>query len=106
MRAAELGLPRSLISICVRVEDDLIGMGRIVGDGGCNFEVVDIAVHPSYQRQGIGRGIVEALMSALRKMAPPTAYVSLIADRGTGGLYEEFGFRQTAPESTGMALIL
>ena len=43
--AAELGLPNSLFAVCIRLDEKLVGMGRIVGDGGCNFEIVDIAVH-------------------------------------------------------------
>ncbi|WP_373454357.1 hypothetical protein [Cereibacter changlensis] len=27
-------------------------MGRLIGDGGCFFQIVDIAVDPSHQGQG------------------------------------------------------
>ena len=66
--AARLGLPRSLFAVCVRREAELIGMGRIVGDGGCSFQIVDIAVHPDYQRQGLGTRIMEALMHYIREI--------------------------------------
>ena len=81
-------------------------MGRIVGDGGCNFEVVDIAVLPDCQRRGIASKIMLSLMDYLRANAPKTAYVSLIADAGAPTLYRKFGFKPTAPESIGMALRL
>jgi ribosomal protein S18 acetylase RimI-like enzyme len=81
-------------------------MGRVVGDGGCNFEVVDIAVDPRHQRRGLGRRIMNSLMARLRADAPASAYVSLIADGGAPVLYAEFGFQFTAPESVGMALKL
>lgn len=102
--AAERGLPNSLFAVCIRADDKLIGMGRIVGDGGCNFEIVDIAVHPKYQRQGLGNRIMESLMAYLSENAPPSAYVSLIADEGAPALYRRFGFEFTAPASVGMAL--
>jgi len=102
--AADTGLPNSLFSVCVRDNEQLIGMGRIIGDGGCNFEIVDIAVHPDYQRQGLGSNIMESLMTWLREHAPPSAYVCLIADEGAPALYERFGFEYTAPASVGMAL--
>ena len=79
-------------------------MGRIVGDGGLNYEVVDIAVHPDYQRQGLGSRIMTALMAYLEREAPSSAYVSLIADHGAPALYSKFGFEFTAPASVGMAL--
>ena len=104
--AADRGLPNSLFSVCVRAGNELIGLGRIIGDGGCNFEVVDIAVHPDFQRQGLGRKIMESLMAYLRENAPSSAYVSLIADEGAPELYRQFGFEFTAPASVGMALRL
>lgn len=104
--AAARGLPNSLFAVCARQGDRLIGMGRVVGDGGCNFEIVDIAVHPDLQRQGVGSAIMEALMAYLHAHAPPSAYVSLIADEGAPALYRRFGFEPTAPASVGMALRL
>lgn len=34
-------------------------MGRVIGDGGTTFQIVDIAVDPDYQGQGYGRVILE-----------------------------------------------
>ena len=102
--AAGRGLPASLFSVCVRDDGRLIGMGRVIGDGGCNFEVVDVAVHPEFQRRGLGYQIMEELMNDLREYAPQSAYVSLIADHGAPALYEKFGFELTAPDSVGMAI--
>lgn len=105
IEAARIALPNSYFSVCIRDAAELIGMGRIVGDGGCNFEIVDIAVHPDYQRRGLGSQIMTALMAHLRSTAPASAYVSLIADGATPALYEKFGFEPTAPASIGMALV-
>lgn len=104
--AAETGLPNSLFAVCIRADGRLIGMGRVVGDGGCNFEVVDIAIHPDFQRQGLGSTLMEAIMAYLDENAPESAYVSLIADSGAPALYRRFGFDFTAPASVGMALRL
>jgi ribosomal protein S18 acetylase RimI-like enzyme len=106
IEAAERGLPNSLFAVCIRSGDALVGMGRIVGDGRCNFEIVDMAVHPDFQRQGLGKRIMESLMTYLRETAPKTAYVSLIADDGAPALYRQFGFEFTAPASVGMAITL
>lgn len=81
-------------------------MGRVIGDRGCNFEIVDIAVHPDFQREGLGSQIMESMMNYLRENAPPSAYVCLIADEGAPALYRRFGFEFTAPESVGMAVKL
>ena len=100
--AAELGLPNSLFAVCIYSEDKLIGMGRIVGDGGCNFEVVDIAVDPQYQGQGLGRIIMQNIMVYINRNAPGGSYISLIAD--VPELYEKFGFKKCSPKSEGMYL--
>lgn len=81
-------------------------MGRVIGDGGSFFQVVDVAVAPDHQGQGLGTRIMEALMAQLRSEAPATAQVSLLADGTAHGLYERFGFRLTAPASLGMLLQL
>ncbi len=104
--AATKGLAGTYFSVSVRDTEKLVGMGRIIGDGGCFFQVVDIAVHPDYQRRGIGFKIMGRLMEQLRDNAPKSAYVSLIADGAASKLYEKFGFEQTAPVSVGMALRL
>jgi ribosomal protein S18 acetylase RimI-like enzyme len=78
-------------------------MGRVVGDGGCNFEIVDIAVHPDYQRQGLGRQVMDAVMAFFHEAAPESAYVDLIADHHSLALYSKYGNEPVAPKSLGIA---
>ena len=77
-------------------------MGRAVGDG-LFYQLVDIAVDPAHQGQGLGKRIVAMLVEGLRQRAPAEAYVSLIADGEAHRLYARHGFRPTAPASIGMA---
>lgn len=100
--AAERGLVGAWCAVCVRREGRLVGMGRVVGDGGCFFQIVDIAVHPSFQRRGLGGEIMRRLTETLRTRAPDGAFVSLLADPPGVRLYERFGFRASAPASAGM----
>ena len=103
---AAAGLPASWCSVCVRAGGELVGMGRVVGDGGLFLFVVDIAVAPAWQGQGLGRRIMEALMARVREGAQPRTMVGLIADGTAFRLYEKFGFRQVAPAAHGMLLRL
>ena len=98
--AAERGLPNTVFGVSVVHEGETVGMGRIVGDGGTAYQIVDIAVLPDHQGRGLGSRIMEALMAYLDEHAPPSAYVSLVAD--VDGFYEKFGFEDTAPASKGM----
>lgn len=104
--AARIGLRQSWFAVVVRHGDAVVGMGRVIGDGGCFFQIVDIAVDPAHQKRGLGKRIMDALMTKLWADAPPGAYVSLIADRPADALYAQFGFKPTAPRSLGMAISL
>jgi GNAT superfamily N-acetyltransferase len=101
--AAERGLPRSLFAAQVLAGVTPIGMGRIVGDGGCFFQVVDIAVLKEHQGKGIGKMIMKEIMQYIETNVPESGYVSLIADGEAHKLYARFGFAFTAPASVGMA---
>lgn len=84
----------------------VVGMGRVLGDGGWYFHVIDMAVLPEHQRRGIGDAVLTALLSTIRRDAPPGAWVNLLADAPGRRLYERHGFTETAPDSVGMALSL
>ncbi len=105
---ADAALPGSWAA-CHVVEETTgasVAMGRIVGDGGWCFHVVDMAVLPAHRRRGIGDAVLTALLDDVRERAPEGAYVNLLADAPGRRLYERHGFRETAPGSIGMALIL
>ena len=97
------GLHGSWHAVRLVWEAEIVGMGRIVGDGGCFFQIVDIVVHPDHQKKGLGKAIMQALMDELEVRAPVGAYVSLIADIPADKLYSQFGFHPTAPRSIAMA---
>ncbi|MEU5894619.1 MULTISPECIES: GNAT family N-acetyltransferase [Streptomyces] len=101
--AVALALPNTWHGVVLHHEGEPIGMGRIIGDGGTAFQLVDICVHPAHQGRGLGRRIMAALTEELERRAPATAYVSLIADGPARHLYEKFGFADTAThDSIGM----
>lgn len=103
--AARRGLPNTLYSVVVETEDgEAVGMGRVVGDGGCFYHIVDFAVLPAHQGLGLGRRILKRILRYLKETGPDTAYVSLIAD--VPEFYEKFGFEKCAPEGEGMFLRL
>ena len=83
-----------------------VGMGRLLGDGGWYFHVVDMAVLPEHQRRGLGDAILSTLLQHVRDNAPAGAYVNLLADPPGRSLYARHGFVETAPQSVGMAQLL
>lgn len=105
-QAAKKGLPNTLYGVSLTREGEVIGMGRIIGDGGCFYTVVDIAVAPPYQGKGLGKRIMNALDAWLRTHAEPSAYVTLVADGEARHLYAKYGFVETAPASVNMEYIV
>jgi Acetyltransferases len=101
---AEKGLPNTWFGVTVRHGGRAVGMGRIIGDGGTAFQIVDIALEPAHQGKGLGKAIMAALMQHLASHAPAGAYVSLIADGDARHLYAKYGFEPVMPASIGMAM--
>lgn len=100
---AAIGLPNSWYGVTIRHAGRAVGMGRVIGDGGTAFQIVDIAVEPEHQGKGLGKRIMSALMERLHSQAPAGAYVSLIADGDARHLYAQYGFEPVMPASIGMA---
>ncbi|SHF99471.1 GNAT family N-acetyltransferase [Pedobacter caeni] len=103
--AGRIGLKNSVCSVLVTDPESgnaAIGMGRLIGDGGCHCQVTDICVSPEYQGKGLGKAIMEKLMEFITNELPASCYISLIADGDASFLYEKFGFKDTMPQSKGM----
>jgi GNAT superfamily N-acetyltransferase len=101
--AAARGLPNTLFAVQILCDGEPVGMGRVIGDGGTAFQVVDIAVLPTHQGRGLGKRIMGEIAAWLQAHVPETGYVSLLADVPADALYGQFGFVPTAPRTVGMA---
>lgn len=80
----------------------VVGMGRVIGDGGWYFHLADMATDPQHQRRGIGRAVIDRLLGLIELRAPQDPYVTLMADRPGVRLYESVGFVPSAPATIGM----
>lgn len=85
-------LQGSLAGVVAVQDGDVVGMGRLVGDGAMYFYVQDLVVLPEFQGAGIGKAIVAALLGQVAAMAPATAFVGLFATDAAMPLYERAGF--------------
>jgi ribosomal protein S18 acetylase RimI-like enzyme len=56
---ARKALQNGLINVSAIKDGELIGMGRLVGDGAMYWYLQEIVVLPKYQRQGIGAQLLE-----------------------------------------------
>ncbi|SNY91058.1 Acetyltransferase (GNAT) domain-containing protein [Cohaesibacter sp. ES.047] len=101
--AARKGLEGTIVAALVLKGETVVGMGRLVGDGGCVFIIADVAVDPAHQGKGLGKRIMAELMDYVNTELGSKAYVSLVADLPADKLYASFGFEPVAPASIGMA---
>lgn len=88
----EKSLEKTVYGVSVYDDDNIIGSGRIVGDGGLCYYIQDIMVLKTYQKKGIGSEIVKLLMDYLEENAPYNSYVGLMAAKGLEGFYSRYGF--------------
>ncbi|KKB75543.1 MULTISPECIES: GNAT family N-acetyltransferase [Bacillus] len=100
-------LEHSIFSAIIRDDhSELIGMGRIIGDGGRFFQIVDVAVKPSEQDEEIKHMIMDEIMDFLRQNAPLGAEVLLMADVPSIPFYQTYGFHYTYPQSISLSKTL
>ncbi|MDQ0378534.1 GNAT family N-acetyltransferase [Amycolatopsis thermophila] len=76
-------LANSVHGVVARTGPELVGMGRLIGDGVMYLLVVDVVVHPAAQGAGRGRQLV-AVAGARR--------VQLVAADEVVPFYERLGF--------------
>jgi predicted N-acetyltransferase YhbS len=104
---AALGLRASLASVVARdVDGTLVGMGRVVGDGGVYLYLQDVIVIEDWRERGVGTRITEALLDHVRELGGPGTFVGLMAAGGLAPFYERFGFQARGEDRPGMWLTL
>ena len=100
----ERSLPRSLFAVCAFQGDDLVGTGRVVGDGGLCFYIQDVIVLRSHQGRGIGAGIMDRIMGFIAHGSVKNSYLGLMSAVGKESFYHRYGFttRPTGELGSGM----
>ncbi len=100
--AAAKGLQNALYSVYALKGKEIIGCGRIVGDGAIYFYIQDIIVLPEYQGRGLGWQIMEYIMRYLEINATKNAFIGLMAAKDVASVYEKFGFEKRPENRPGM----
>ena len=79
----------SYVTIFIKDKGELVGVGRAISDGICQAAVYNIAVRDEYRGKGIGKLIVDEILSRI-----PGCNVVLYTHPKHLGLYEHWGFRK------------
>lgn len=96
------GLRSSLFAVCVLAGDEIVGCGRVVGDGGLYYYLQDIIVLPEFQGQGLGHRIMAAILHYLDDRVAPGSFVGLMAAPNVSGFYQRYGFAERPEGRPGM----
>lgn len=97
-------LANSLFHISIYKHLDLVGFGRVIGDGHMFFYIQDVIVSPDYQQQGIGRLIMQHIENYLNDAAGEGATMGLFAAKGKESLYTDFGYVLRDGQSLGFGM--
>lgn len=104
---AQTGLDHSVFTTVAYDAKTPVGMARIVGDGGYMYLIVDVMVHPDYQKQGLGRALLERINAYLDDLASDgrVIMVNLMATTGNEGFYEKFGYVRRPNDEMGAGMV-
>lgn len=104
---AEAALRSGLYNVTAFYGEKAVGMGRLVGDGAMYWYIQDMAVLPEFQRQGIGKHIVEMLLFHAYEHTPSGCFstVGLMAAKGKEGFYEKLGFKGRPDNGCGAGMM-
>jgi GNAT superfamily N-acetyltransferase len=102
----EKALSASLYCVCAVVDRTVIGMARIIGDGGLAYYIQDVIVIPEYQRKGIGTQLMNKIMEYIRTNAYNNSVVGLMAAKGKEPFYTRYGFTIRSDNNLGSGMTI
>jgi len=76
--------------LCIYEDKNVVGMGRAISDGVSDAYIQDVTVDKDFRHRGIGRRIVEKLITRLEMDG--IGWIGLIAERDSYPFYRPLGF--------------
>jgi len=106
---AKKALDNSLFTV-VAIDDatgEVLGMGRIVGDGAVICYVQDLVIIPGHQGKGVGRVIVNRLIDFVKSIQEDGTEImlALMCAKGREAFYEKMGFMARPTSDLGPGMI-
>lgn len=100
----EHSINQSLFWVSAHTSEQLIGVGRIVGDGAMYFYIQDLIVLPPFQGQKVATGLMEHIEHYLLKTCSKRATVGLFAAKGKESFYRKYAYLERNGEHLGFAM--
>jgi len=94
LQKVKIALKNSFLIICVFEKRQnlkkLIGFARVTSDHSFNATIWDVAIHPTFQKQGLGKTLMHQVIKELRSHDIST--ITLFADPEVINFYRNLGF--------------
>ena len=89
-----LAMDNTLFRVSIYDGERIVAMARAIGDKGLCYYIKDVVVLPEYQGKGIGRMLINELLSFINENGVPETniFVELCAMPDKIPFYEKFGF--------------
>lgn len=106
IRQATIGLQNTAYQVAAVVENETVGMARILWDGGYTAYLADVIVRPDYQGKNIGYQMVKIIIDYLQsKMeSGDVILLSLGAAKQKEPFYLKLGFQIQPNEHKGAGM--
>ncbi|MEE3496500.1 MAG: GNAT family N-acetyltransferase [Butyrivibrio sp.] len=91
---ARRALENGLLNVSAYYQGELIGIGRLVGDGAMYWYLQEIIVLPEYQKKGVGTQIVNHLIGYAKEKSKTCKFTTIggVSAKGKEGFYQKLGF--------------
>ena len=101
-------LKNTMYMVKVVINNQLAGIGRVVGDYSIVCMLTDICVKPEFQRKGIGLMIVKKLKELIESNLKENEkiQIELTPTAGNEEFYKKAGFKYKPEKITGMYLLI
>lgn len=101
-------LENSVYVTALYLENELIGMGRLIGDKSISYYIKDLVIAPKYQGKGYGTLLIKDMIKFIKENTPKNYKfcLELMSAEGKEPFYERLGFERTPSKSCGAGMFM
>jgi GNAT superfamily N-acetyltransferase len=105
---AKKTIENALFIITAVIDEKIIGLTRVSGDGGYTIFLTDVIVLPEYQGKGIGKALMTKAMKYIKEQFLEKGQgvsINLMSAKGRESFYKQFGFEERPNEKVGAGMV-
>jgi GNAT superfamily N-acetyltransferase len=100
-------IENALFIVTAIIDEKIIGLTRVSGDGGYTVFIADVIVLPEYQGKGIGKKLMVKAMDYIENdflQNGQEAFINLMSAKGRESFYNKFGFNTRPNDKVGAGM--